>query len=61
VSEGLAAARADVEAGIADAVLVTGSFHTVGEAVVALDLAREGEPYDRPATPPPASVRGAAA
>jgi dihydrofolate synthase/folylpolyglutamate synthase len=47
VGEGLAAARADVEAGLADAVLVTGSFHTVGEALAALGFATEGEPYER--------------
>jgi dihydrofolate synthase/folylpolyglutamate synthase len=47
VGEGLTAARADVEAGGADGVLVTGSFHTVGEALAALGFAAEGEPYER--------------
>ena len=56
VGEGLAAARADVEAGLAQAVLVTGSFHTVGEALVALGLATEGEPYERAAAPPPVAA-----
>ena len=56
MAEGLAAARADVEAGLAEAVLVTGSFHTVGEALVALGLATEGEPYERPAAAPPVAA-----
>ena len=56
VAEGLAAARADVVAGLAEAVLVTGSFHTVGEALVALGLATEGEPYERPAAAPPVAA-----
>ena len=60
VGEGLAAARKDVEAGLADAVLVTGSFHTVGEALLALGLATEGEPYERMAAPPPVLTRGGA-
>jgi dihydrofolate synthase/folylpolyglutamate synthase len=47
VSEGLAAARDRVVAGDADAILVTGSFHTVGEALVALGVARADEPYAR--------------
>jgi dihydrofolate synthase/folylpolyglutamate synthase len=51
VAEGLAAARAAVLAGDAAFVLVAGSFHTVGEALVTLGVAREGEPYtpERPA------------
>ncbi len=56
VGKGLAAAREDVEAGLAEAVLVTGSFHTVGEALVALGLATEGEPYDRAAAAPPVAA-----
>ncbi len=39
-------ARADVVAGTADAILVTGSFHTVGEALVALGVAARGRPYE---------------
>ncbi|HJR54114.1 MAG TPA: Mur ligase family protein [Gemmatimonadota bacterium] len=61
VGEGLAAARKDVEAGLADAVLVTGSFHTVGEALLALGLASDGEPYERMAAAPPVLTRGGAA
>ena len=45
VGEGLSAARRRVEGGEADAILVTGSFHTVGEALVALGLASPEEPY----------------
>jgi dihydrofolate synthase/folylpolyglutamate synthase len=56
VAEALASARADVEAGLAAAVLVTGSFHTVGEALVALGFATEGEPYDRPNVAPPVAA-----
>ena len=37
--------RRRVEEGDADAILVTGSFHTVGEALVALGLAGPEEPY----------------
>jgi dihydrofolate synthase/folylpolyglutamate synthase len=53
VAEGLVAARADVAAGNADAILVTGSFHTVGEGLVALGLAAPDEPYEpsRPELP----------
>jgi dihydrofolate synthase/folylpolyglutamate synthase len=47
VGEGLAAARARVAAGDADVILVTGSLHTVGEALVALGVARTDEPYTR--------------
>jgi folylpolyglutamate synthase/dihydropteroate synthase len=61
VAEGLAAARADVEAGLADAIVVTGSFHTVGEALLALGFATEGEPYERPAARPPVATRGGVA
>ena len=46
VAEGLAAARADVAAGAADSILVTGSFHTVGEALVALGAASPDRPYE---------------
>ena len=56
VGEALAAARADVGAGLAAAVLVTGSFHTVGEALVALGFATEGEPYERSAAAPPVAA-----
>lgn len=49
VATALAAARAAVESGAARRIVVTGSFHTVGEAMVALGLAREGEPARRPA------------
>ena len=55
VGEGLAAAGADVLAGRADAVLVTGSFHTVGEALVALGFGTDGEPYERAAAAPVAA------
>jgi folylpolyglutamate synthase/dihydropteroate synthase len=56
VAEGIAAAREDVKAGLAEAILVTGSFHTVGEALVALGLATEGVPYERPAAAPPVAA-----
>lgn len=46
VGQGLDAARAAVGAGDADAVLVTGSFHTVGEALIALGLAAPDTPYE---------------
>jgi dihydrofolate synthase/folylpolyglutamate synthase len=46
VGEALAAARAVVAAGEAGFVLVAGSFHTVGEALVALGLAAPDEPYE---------------
>lgn len=46
VAEALAAARATVERGEASFVLVSGSFHTVGEALLALGLAEPGEPYE---------------
>ncbi len=45
VAEGLAAAQGAVRGGEAGFVLVAGSFHTVGEALVALGLAADGEPY----------------
>lgn len=45
VADGLAAARAAVESGGARAIVVTGSFYTVGEALLALGIARKGEPY----------------
>jgi dihydrofolate synthase/folylpolyglutamate synthase len=54
VAEGLAGARADVAAGNADAILVTGSFHTVGEGLVALGFAAPDEPYE--ASPPELAV-----
>lgn len=60
VAEGLAAARADVSAGVADAILVTGSFHTVGEALVALDIAAPGLPYEPAPREAPASVAAGA-
>jgi folylpolyglutamate synthase/dihydropteroate synthase len=59
VGEGLEAARAEVARGEADAILVTGSFHTVGEALVALDIATPGQPYERPAPEVPAVAGGA--
>jgi dihydrofolate synthase/folylpolyglutamate synthase len=59
VGEGLEAARAEVARGEADAILVTGSFHTVGEALVALDIATPGQPYERPA-PEVSAVAGGA-
>jgi dihydrofolate synthase/folylpolyglutamate synthase len=46
VGEGLDAARAAALAGEADAILVTGSFHTVGEALVALGVAAPDTPYE---------------
>jgi folylpolyglutamate synthase/dihydropteroate synthase len=46
VEAGIDAARADVAAGDADAILITGSFHTVGEALVALGFAAPGRPYE---------------
>jgi dihydrofolate synthase/folylpolyglutamate synthase len=46
VPQALAAARADVAVGMADAILITGSFHTVGEALVALGIAAADRPYD---------------
>jgi dihydrofolate synthase/folylpolyglutamate synthase len=46
VGDALEDARADVAAGTADAILVTGSFHTVGEALVALGFAAAGRPYE---------------
>lgn len=55
VAAGLAAARALVEAGEAGRIVVTGSFHTVGEALVGLGLARRGVPHRRRA---PAEVAG---
>ena len=63
VGEGLAAARSTVAAGEADAILVTGSFHTVGEALVALGLATPDRPYERAArdlSPPTAMAHGGA-
>jgi len=59
VEEALHAAREEVAAGEADAVLVTGSFHTVGEALVALGMARAGEPYT-PSAPAAAVAAGRA-
>ena len=45
VAGGLAAARADVAAGRAGRIVVTGSFYTVGEALLSLGAARPGEPW----------------
>jgi dihydrofolate synthase / folylpolyglutamate synthase len=58
VAHGLDGARSAVTAGKADAILVTGSFHTVGEALVALGLAKPDLPYERFAcdTPPRAAL-----
>jgi folylpolyglutamate synthase/dihydropteroate synthase len=58
VAQGLDAARTAVKAGQAEAILVTGSFHTVGEALVALGLAKPDRPYERPARdiPPRAAL-----
>ena len=55
VETGLIAARGAVERGEAEWIVVTGSFYTVGETLVALGLAEEGEPYRRPV---PAGVDG---
>ena len=54
VAEALDLARGAVRSGEAGFVLVAGSFHTVGEVLVALGLACEGEPYapDRPSPVP---------
>lgn len=46
VKDGLAAARGAVEAGEAERIVVTGSFRTVGEALLELGLAEAGVPYD---------------
>ena len=59
VGEGLVAARNRVEQGEADAILVTGSFHTVGEALVALGFARPDGPYTRAEAPASDPVAGA--
>ena len=45
VAVGLREARAMVEAGEATRIVVTGSFYTVGEALLALGLAAAGRPY----------------
>ncbi|HUP18828.1 MAG TPA: Mur ligase family protein [Gemmatimonadota bacterium] len=45
VAGGLAAARGEVAAGRAERIVVTGSFYTVGEALIALGVARPGEPW----------------
>lgn len=45
VVAGLAAARRLAESGEAGGIVVTGSFYTVGEAVLALGMAEAGEPY----------------
>lgn len=55
VVAGLGAARELAAADEAGRIVVTGSFHTVGEALVALGLARAGAPHRRPA---PAEVAG---
>lgn len=58
IQAGLAAARAEVAAGRAGRIVVTGSFVTVGEALVALGVARPGEPYAAgPRRPIPAAAR----
>ncbi|HUP01240.1 MAG TPA: Mur ligase family protein [Gemmatimonadota bacterium] len=57
VAEGLAAARAAVAVGEAEQVVVTGSFHTVGEALLALGLATPGEPYMRGSRHPAVAAR----
>jgi dihydrofolate synthase/folylpolyglutamate synthase len=54
VAEGLVEARRSIDRDEAGQIVVTGSFHTVGEALVALDLAASGEPYTRAPTPVPA-------
>lgn len=59
VEEGLEAARAVVADGEADAILVTGSFHTVGEALVALGLAAPDQPYEPSAPELPARAAAA--
>jgi dihydrofolate synthase/folylpolyglutamate synthase len=46
VAFALRMARAEVERGRAACVLVAGSFHTVGESLVALGLADPAEPYE---------------
>jgi dihydrofolate synthase/folylpolyglutamate synthase len=60
VGDALDDARADVAAGAADAILVTGSFHTVGEALVALGLAVPGRPYEPAERERPAVSAGGA-
>lgn len=45
VVTGLAAARRLAESGEAGGIVVTGSFYTVGEALLALGMAEAGEPY----------------
>lgn len=57
VAEGLAAARAAVAAGVAARVVVAGSFHTVGEALLALGLAAPGVPAERSPAAVGAGVR----
>ena len=47
VDEGLSRAGEAVTAGAAEQVVVTGSFHTVGEALLSLGVAIPGEPYAR--------------
>jgi dihydrofolate synthase/folylpolyglutamate synthase len=54
VAQALAAAGDEVARGKAGFVLVAGSFHTVGEALVALGIAAPGEPY----APAPAAAVG---
>jgi hypothetical protein len=60
VGDALEDARADLAAGAADAILVTGSFHTVGEALVALGLAVPGRPYEPAERERPAVSAGGA-
>ncbi len=57
VREGLSAARRAVLAGRARRVVVTGSFYTVGDALVALGAATPGEPYEPAARGPVAILR----
>lgn len=54
IAEGLESARSVVRGGDADFVLVTGSFHTVGEALVDLGLVSAGTPYVSRQTAPAA-------
>lgn len=45
VGAGLESARAAARRREVDSIVVTGSFHTVGEALVVIGAAREGKPY----------------
>lgn len=55
VTEGLTEAHASVAARESSQIVVTGSFHTVGEALLAQGLAETGEPYV-PGTQAPAGA-----